>query len=86
MAPPTGPIGTDRMTNAPSPKKDAGNCIKFGEFLARLKAKPDLILTSPLPRASQTADIAAEHLLVRVHEERLLGPGFAAEDLKRLLR
>ena len=60
---------------------------EVGEFLARSQsANPDLILTSPLPRAAQTADIAAEHLKVRVHEEKLLAPGFVAEDLKRLLR
>jgi phosphohistidine phosphatase len=59
---------------------------QVGKFLARLGAKPDLILTSPLPRAAQTADIAAEHLKVRVREEKLLEPGFQAEDLKRILR
>ena len=30
---------------------------KVGEFLAALKVRPDVILTSPLPRAEQTADI-----------------------------
>lgn len=59
---------------------------RVGELLARLGAKPDLILTSPLPRAAQTADIASEHLQARVHEEKLLAPGFGAENLKRLLR
>jgi len=57
-----------------------------GEFLARLKAQPDVILTSPLPRAAQTAEIAAKHLKVRVREEKLLTPGFSHEDLARLLR
>jgi phosphohistidine phosphatase len=57
-----------------------------GEFLAELGVKPDIILTSPLPRAAQTADIAAEHLKVRVREEKLLAPGFPIEDLTRLLR
>jgi phosphohistidine phosphatase len=57
-----------------------------GEFLAELKVKLDVILTSPLPRAAQTADIAAEHLKVRVREEKLLTPGFGIEDLTRLLR
>lgn len=57
-----------------------------GEFLTALKAQPDLILTSPLPRAAQTADIVAEHLKVRAREERLLAPGFARADLKRLLK
>lgn len=59
---------------------------QVGEFLASLKAQPDVILTSPLPRASQTADIAGEHLKIRCHEEKLLGPGFRIEDLTRLLR
>jgi phosphohistidine phosphatase len=59
---------------------------EVAEFLLRLKAKVDVILTSPLPRAAQTADIAAEHFKVRVREERLLSPGFRSEDLKRILR
>ena len=57
-----------------------------GEFLTALKAEADLILTSPLPRATQTADIAAEHLKTWVREEKLLAPGFRVEDLTRLLR
>ncbi|MEO8440499.1 MAG: phosphohistidine phosphatase SixA [Spartobacteria bacterium] len=59
---------------------------KVGEFLLRLKVKADVILTSPLPRAAQTANIAAEHLKVRAREEKLLAPGFQADDLQRLLR
>ena len=68
----------------PLTKEGGRELHKVGEFLARLKANPDLILTSPLPRAAETADIAAEHLGVRVHEETLLAPGFAVEDLRRL--
>lgn len=59
---------------------------EVGEFLAALKVQTDLILTSPLPRAAQTADIAAEHLKVRAREEKLLAPGFRVEDLTRLFR
>ena len=59
---------------------------EVGEFLARCKVEVDFILTSPLPRAEQTADIAAERLKVVCHEEKLLAPGFGAEDLPRLLR
>ena len=59
---------------------------EVARFLARLKVKLDLIITSPLPRASQTADIAAEHLKVRCQEEKMLAPGFGVEDLTRLLR
>ena len=59
---------------------------EVGEFLVRLKTKVDVVLTSPLPRATQTADVAAEHLKVRVREEKLLTSGFRAEDLTRILR
>jgi phosphohistidine phosphatase len=59
---------------------------QVGEFLADLKANPDVILTSPLPRAAQTADIAAEHLKVRAREEKWLEPGFGVEDLRRILK
>ena len=59
---------------------------EVGELLTALRVQLDVILTSPLPRAAQTADIAAEHLKVRAREEKLLAPGFTAEDLKRLLR
>jgi phosphohistidine phosphatase len=59
---------------------------QVGEFLATFKVHPDVILTSPLPRAVQTADIAAEHFKVRAREEKLLAPGFQIEDLTRLLR
>ncbi len=41
---------------------------------------------SGLPRASQTADIAAEHLKVRVHEESMLAPGFRAATLATIRR
>ncbi len=59
---------------------------EVGKFLAALKVQVDLILTSPLPRAAQTADLAAEHLKVRAREEALLAPGFGIEGLTRLLR
>ncbi len=59
---------------------------QVGEFLARLKVRPDVILTSPLPRAAQTADIAGEHLKTRCREENLLAPGFRTEEMTRLLR
>ena len=70
------------------PLTDAGRkeMHEVGKFLASLKVKIDVILTSPLPRAAQTADIAAEHLKVRAREEKLLTPGFQIEDLTRLLR
>ena len=70
----------------PLTKEGRRELNQVGKFLARLKVNPDLILTSPLPRAVQTAEIAAEHLHARVREERLLAPGFGAADVKRLVR
>ena len=55
-------------------------------FLKRVKAKPDLIVTSPLPRAFQTAEIAAESLKIKCREDKLLAPGFDRADLERLLK
>jgi phosphohistidine phosphatase len=55
-------------------------------FLKRVKARPDLIVTSPLPRASQTAEIAADRLKVKCREDKLLAPGFSRADLERLLK
>jgi phosphohistidine phosphatase len=54
-------------------------------LLDRIGASPSLILTSPLPRASQTAEIAAERLKIKCQEDRLLEPGFSLPQLKRLL-
>jgi phosphohistidine phosphatase len=53
--------------------------------LARLEIEP-AIFTSPLPRASQTADIAGQHLNQKVRVDPLLRPGFDAGKLKKLLR
>ena len=57
-----------------------------GKFLARLKVRPDLIVTSPLPRASQTAEIAAEYLKAKLREDELLAPGFGLSELKTILK
>ena len=70
----------------PLTKEGRKEMHEVGEFLARCKVKVDFVLTSPLPRAEQTADIAAEHLKVVCREEKLLEPGFRAQDLPRLLR
>src|SRR5438094_8713358 len=56
------------------------------KFLARLKVRPDLIVTSPLPRASQTAKIAAEYLKAKVREDDLLSPGFGVSELRTALK
>ena len=55
------------------------------KLLARLEIAP-AILTSPLPRASQTAEIAAKHLKAKAHTEPLLRPGFDAARLGKILK
>jgi phosphohistidine phosphatase len=55
------------------------------KLLARLGVAP-AIVTSPLPRASQTADIAGQHLNQPIRVDPLLRPGFDAGKLKKLLK
>jgi phosphohistidine phosphatase len=54
-------------------------------LLSRLEITP-IIFTSPLPRASQTAEIAGKHLKVKVQTEQLLRPGFDAAKLGKFLK
>ena len=56
-----------------------------GKMLARLEIAP-VILTSPLPRASQTAEIAGKYLRQKIRVEPLLRPGFDAGKLKKILK
>lgn len=58
---------------------------QVGAFLANLSAHPAVVLTSPLPRASQTAEIAARYVDAKCVEEELLAPGFGRSELKKLL-
>ena len=55
------------------------------KLLARLEIAPSII-TSPLPRASQTAVIAGKYLDQKVRVDPLLRPGFDAGKLKKLLK
>lgn len=59
---------------------------EVGAFLANLSVKPDVVLTSPLPRASQTAEIAARYVDSKCVEDELLAPGFGRSELKKLLK
>ncbi len=58
---------------------------RVAKFLERLKFSPDAILTSPLPRASQTAEIAADRLGLEMQVEAALAHGFNVERLRRLI-
>ena len=55
--------------------------------MARLGLRPDLIVTSPLVRAFQTAEIAAQELglLDRVVVDERLASGFGLPDLSSIL-
>jgi phosphohistidine phosphatase len=69
----------------PLTKRGKKEMHEVAAFLVRLKVRPDLILTSPLPRAAQTAEIAAEHLDVKCREEQRLAPGFGADELEQII-
>jgi phosphohistidine phosphatase len=56
--------------------------------LPKLSTRPDLILTSPLARARQTAEIASECLDAqdKVVVDKRLAPGFDMKHLEKLIR
>jgi phosphohistidine phosphatase len=54
-------------------------------FLAEVGLAPQKILTSPLPRASQTADIAGEYIKAPIETAKCLGKGFSVRKLKELV-
>ena len=64
-------------------KKEVRDVAKF---LARLKVRPDLIVTSPLPRAAQTAEIAADYLKPKLRKDESLAPGFGMSELGTILK
>jgi phosphohistidine phosphatase len=59
---------------------------QVAKFLSRLKVKLDSIVTSPLPRALQTAEIAAEQLKTKLGEDEALEPGFGITELRTVLK
>jgi len=70
----------------PLTEKGKKEMHQVGAFLANLSVKPDVVLTSPLPRASQTAEIAASYIDSKCKEEKLLAPGFGRPELKKLFK
>ena len=59
---------------------------QLGKFLNRLRVKPDLIVSSPLPRALQTAEIAAQQLKTKLRQDEALEPGFGIGELSTVLK
>jgi len=43
-------------------------------------------VTSPLPRAAQTAEIAADYLKAKLRKDELLAPGFGPSKLRTVLK
>lgn len=70
----------------PLTEKGRNEMHQVGAFLANLSVKPDVVLTSPLPRASQTAEIAASYIDSKSVEEELLAPGFGRSALKQIVK
>jgi phosphohistidine phosphatase len=56
--------------------------------LARMGVRPDVVITSPVERAQQTAEIVASGLGLedRLRTEQCLGKGFGMKQLRRILR
>ena len=69
------------------PLTDAGikEMRRVAAALKRLKVKPGAILSSPLPRAFLTAEIAGEALDISVEERVELEPGFDRQKCDALL-
>jgi phosphohistidine phosphatase len=59
---------------------------QVAKFLNRLKVKADLIVTSPLPRALQTAEVAAEELKTKLRQDEALEPGFGISKLRTVVK
>ena len=70
----------------PLTKEGRREMRQIASFLREIGVAPSIVLTSPLPRALQTAEIAAEMLKVSVREEPLLKKGFTATKLANMLR
>jgi len=70
----------------PLTKRGKREMRDVAKFLDRLRARPNLIVTSPLPRAAQTAEIAADYLKAKLRKDELLAPGFGASKLPTVLK
>ena len=70
----------------PLTKRGKREMRDVAKFLDRLKVRPNLIVTSPLPRAAQTAEIAADYLKAKLRKDELLAPGFGPSKLRTVLK
>jgi phosphohistidine phosphatase len=70
----------------PLTKRGKKQMRDVARFLDHLKVRPNLIVTSPLPRAAQTAEIAADYLKAKLRKDESLAPGFAMSKLRTVLK
>jgi phosphohistidine phosphatase len=80
------PNWTKSDDDRPLTKRGKEEMKKVATFLKRLRIPLEQIVTSPLPRAKQTAEIVAKKLEIDLSEDRRLAPGFGSANLKQLLR
>jgi len=76
-------IGDDDLR--PLTKKGRRQSERLGAFLEAHGVRPDVIVSSPLVRAQQTAEIVAATLGMTVKTDRRLGSGFGKSELWALL-
>lgn len=70
----------------PLTKEGKREVRRIARLLRELNVMPSVILSSPLPRAWQTAEIAAGALGVALREEPTLRKGFSAAKLRTLVK
>jgi phosphohistidine phosphatase len=73
--------------DATRPLSDKGRdqSDRLGRFLAGIHFRPDVVLTSPRLRASETAEIVAGHLRMAVETDDRLGDGLDLVTLDEIL-
>jgi phosphohistidine phosphatase len=77
----------DRPDDArPLTKKGKKQMRRVAKSFEQLKVAPNVILSSPLPRAMQTAEIAAQELGLRARAEPALKPDLNLDKLAPLLK
>ena len=66
-------------------EKGRAQSERLGAFLERHGVRPDVIVSSPKVRASQTAELVAGALGMTVRTDRRLGEGFGQRELWAVL-
>ena len=70
----------------PLDKKGIEETHEVAKFLRKLGVKPDVVVSSPLPRAHQTAKIAAKEFSASLVDDTALSPGCNVDKLKGVLK